>query len=372
MGSIGEYCEVFDSVRRWSAGQSGNGRTRASGTGAIQAPILAYGGGFGDVPNDHYFIHKGVVFSDRSPKPHYPEMKRAYQWIGIEPVDLRPARLRSGTSISSSRWPASMASGRSAKMASKSNTAHSACRPSPWGPKLRSRSPSGHSNPNPAGSTSSVSLSRWPRIELWAKKGYEVAAEQFLLPISAPAAVAAAAKPVSLTQDDKAITAAGDGFTVIFDKATGTISASARDSVNMLAGGGGPRLHLWRAPHRNDDMWAYKEWAKNGLDNSPSVSSISRPHRPARTRFAWLPKSRPWERTVSALRTMPCTRSTGDGAIAVDNNVRFDGPRCRSGGSASGCCSTSGSTGSTSLVADRWKITRTANAASTWASTAPA
>ena len=51
-------------------------------------PILAYGGGFGEVPNDHYFIHKGVVSSDRSPKPHYAEMKRAYQWIGIEPVDL--------------------------------------------------------------------------------------------------------------------------------------------------------------------------------------------------------------------------------------------------------------------------------------------
>ncbi len=34
-------------------------------------PYLAFGGGFGEVPNDHYFIHKGVVFSDRSPKPHY-------------------------------------------------------------------------------------------------------------------------------------------------------------------------------------------------------------------------------------------------------------------------------------------------------------
>ena len=46
------------------------------------------------MPNDHYFIHKGVVFSDRSPKPHYPEMKRAYQWIGIEADDLATGKVK--------------------------------------------------------------------------------------------------------------------------------------------------------------------------------------------------------------------------------------------------------------------------------------
>ena len=78
-------------------------------------PILAYGGGFGEVPNDHYFIHKGVVFSDRSPKPHYPEMKRAYQWIGIEADDLAAAKLRSATNTRSSVWINSQAAGHSAK-----------------------------------------------------------------------------------------------------------------------------------------------------------------------------------------------------------------------------------------------------------------
>ena len=47
-------------------------------------PYIAYGGGFGEKPNDEYFIHKGVVFSDRSPKPHFPEVKRAYQWIAFK------------------------------------------------------------------------------------------------------------------------------------------------------------------------------------------------------------------------------------------------------------------------------------------------
>ena len=50
--------------------------------------IIAYGGGFGEFPNDNYFIHKGVVASDRSLKPHYPEMKNAYQWIKVTAEDL--------------------------------------------------------------------------------------------------------------------------------------------------------------------------------------------------------------------------------------------------------------------------------------------
>ena len=89
MGSIGEYNDVFDKYPSlmggaiWEWEDQGLWNRRDP-----KHPILAYGGGFGEVPNDHYFIHKGVVFSDRSPKPHYPEAKRAYQWIGIEAEDL--------------------------------------------------------------------------------------------------------------------------------------------------------------------------------------------------------------------------------------------------------------------------------------------
>jgi beta-galactosidase len=89
MGSIGEYNDLFDeyptlmggAIWEWEDQGIYNNRDP-------KHPIIAYGGGFDEVPNDHYFIHKGVVFSDRTPKPHYPEMKRAYQWIGITPEDL--------------------------------------------------------------------------------------------------------------------------------------------------------------------------------------------------------------------------------------------------------------------------------------------
>ena len=95
MGSIGEYNDVFDrypalmggAIWEWEDQGIWNRRDP-------KRQFLAYGGGFGEVPNDHYFIHKGVVFSDRSPKPHYPEAKHAYQWVSIEPVDLKDGKVR--------------------------------------------------------------------------------------------------------------------------------------------------------------------------------------------------------------------------------------------------------------------------------------
>ena len=163
--------------------------------------------------------------------------------------------------------------------------------------------------------------------QLWAKKGYEVAAAQFQLPVSAPPAVAAAGKPVSLAQDEKAVTVAGDGFTVVFDKAAGTIAALNRDGVNLLAAGGGPRLHLWRAPHRNDDMWAYDEWVKYGLDNlNFSVVNLAASQAgPNSVRVVAELKAEGKNGFVAT--HVAAYTIAGDGAIAVDNDVKFAGPR---------------------------------------------
>ena len=95
MGSLGDYNDVFDKYPAllggaiWEWEDQGIWNRRDP-----KRQFIAYGGGFGEVPNDHYFIHKGVVFSDRSPKPHYPEVKRAYQWIGFAPADLSQNQIK--------------------------------------------------------------------------------------------------------------------------------------------------------------------------------------------------------------------------------------------------------------------------------------
>jgi len=68
-----------------------------------------------------------------------------------------------------------------------------------------------------------------------------------------------------MIQNEKEVTVKGSGFTVVFDKAAGTFSGFEKNGVNILNKDGGPRLHLWRAPHRNDDMWADRNWVLSGL-----------------------------------------------------------------------------------------------------------
>ncbi|MCX7007493.1 MAG: glycoside hydrolase family 2, partial [Kiritimatiellaeota bacterium] len=95
MGSIGEYNDVFDKYPALMGGAIWEWQDQGLWNKRDPNHVyLAYGGGFGEVPNDHYFIHKGVVFADRSPKPHYPEMKKAYQWIAIEADDLAAGKIK--------------------------------------------------------------------------------------------------------------------------------------------------------------------------------------------------------------------------------------------------------------------------------------
>ncbi|MHC4266176.1 MAG: beta-galactosidase, LacZ type [Planctomycetota bacterium] len=54
----------------------------------------AYGGDFGDVPNDGNFCCNGLVQPDRKPNPHLYEVKKVCQYIKVEPVDLLAGKIK--------------------------------------------------------------------------------------------------------------------------------------------------------------------------------------------------------------------------------------------------------------------------------------
>jgi beta-galactosidase len=267
MGAIGEYNDLFDKYPEllggaiWEWQDQGIYNRRDP-----NHPIIAYGGGFGEFPNDHYFIHKGVVASDRTLKPHYPEMKHVYQWIKVSAVDLAQGKFQirnkyqfidlhgfnaqwtlsaEGTEISHGeiKLPV-IAAGKETMVTI------------PYKTSIKN---------NGAEYFLRVSFSL-ANDQIWAKKGFEMASEQFPIGVQALAVEPkTVVEPVNMVQTDKEITVKGTGFTVVFDKAAGTFSALEKNGVNMLLKDGGPRLHLWRAPHRNDDMWANGGWTSSGL-----------------------------------------------------------------------------------------------------------
>jgi len=114
---------------------------------------------------------------------------------------------------------------------------------------------------------------------------------------------------------------------VTFDKTNGSISQLVRDGVNLLTAGGGPKLHLWRAPHQTDDMWAYRNWTAAGVTDlqRTTVRLATEQPEPSVARIEVVVQGQGkagFSVTHSALYTV-----SGDGAIAVDNAVTFQGRR---------------------------------------------
>jgi len=267
MGAIGEYNDIFDKYPELLGGAIWEWQDQ--GIYNKRDPnhsIIAFGGGFGEFPNDHYFIHKGVVASDRSLKPHYPEMKHVYQWIRVIPVDIAK-----GQFLIQNKYQFINLKGFGASYSISENGNETA-----WNDiSMPSVSPGGEAMITIPYKITKINegAEYFIRIHfftledhLWAKKGFEMASEQFKVPVEVLAVKPIAAiNPVTLIPAEKELTVKGAGFTVVFDKITGTFTSLEKDGVNMLLKDGGPRLHLWRAPHRNDDMWADKSWVTSGL-----------------------------------------------------------------------------------------------------------
>ena len=267
MGAIGEYNDVFDKYESilggaiWEWQDQGIWNRRDP-----DRVILAFGGGFGEFPNDKYFIHKGVVASDRSLKPHYPEMKKAYQWIGITEEDLAAGTIKIKNKyqfISLKDFDASWTLSENGTLIGSGKFTSPDLKP---GKETSLRIPFEISDPKPGAEYFLRISFKLSKDEIWAARGYEIASHQFLLPVKSPvAAEAKPAGPVTMTQDEKAITLSGNGFFLVFDKESGTFSGMGKNGVNILLPDGGPRLHLWRAPHRNDDMYADRAWTNAGI-----------------------------------------------------------------------------------------------------------
>ena len=268
MGAIGEYNDVFDKFETILGGAIWEWQDQ--GIWNRRDPnhvILAFGGGFGEVPNDHYFIHKGVVASDRTLKPHYPEMKHAYQWIGISEGNLEAGIIKIRNRyqfISLKDFVASWTLSENGTVISSGTYPSFDVKPRQ---EISVQVPFEISNPKPEAEYFLRVSYTLANDEIWAKKGFEVASQQFRLPVKVTSLQPSVSEVRKLTmvQDEKEITVKGEGFTAVFDISNGTFSRLERNGMNILREGGGPKPHLWRAPHCNDDMWANRGWIDAGL-----------------------------------------------------------------------------------------------------------
>ncbi|MES2657950.1 MAG: glycoside hydrolase family 2 TIM barrel-domain containing protein [Verrucomicrobiota bacterium] len=327
MGSLGDYNDVFDEYPAlmggaiWEWVDQGIWNRRDP-----KRQFIAYGGGFGEFPNDFYFIHKGVVASDRSPKPHFPEVKRAYQWIGFAAEDAAAGKIKIKNKYAFIRI---------GRFAGKWTITEDGT-PMQSGvmtvPDLAPGKEASFTLPVSSikrvpGSLYHLNLTvSLAKDEPWAKAGHEIANGQFAIPNSTSGPVAGDLKPLAVVKNGQGFVVLGQGFAVSFDNGTGALSGLARDGTNILLPRGGPALHLWRAQHQKDDGWAASVWQQLGLASlesellSLAVTQVD----PSTVRVSSSIRLT-GEREFRVYHTAAYT-ILGDGSITVDNTVSSSDP----------------------------------------------
>lgn len=263
-GSLGDYFDAFD---RYPGLQGGfiwewvdHGLKRHDAEGR---EFWAYGGDFGDEPNDRNFVCDGLVFPDRTPHTGLHEYKHLAQPVRVTALNARQGKFR----VENRRWFTSLAD------------VHGT-----WDLAVNGRSV--HAGPlgrltAKARSTQAIAL-KWPRFALapgdevhvtfrfstaqatsWCEAGHELAWTQLPVPATAfpraPRAAPAIATPASVpaveaTPSGWLVRAGDTEFAVNRD--TGVIEhlhVRSREFIKR-----GPQLNVWRAPTDNDGLKLFK------------------------------------------------------------------------------------------------------------------
>lgn len=328
MGSLDEYSAAFDNTPEILGGAIWEFQDQALWNKRNpNHPILAYGGGFGEYPNDHYFIHKGVVAWDRKTvKPHFPEMKKAFQWISSDLSDPSAGMIRIRNKfqfISLDGFDGSWSLTENGVEISHGDFKVPRI---PARREGRAFIPYQVEHPKPGAEYYLRISFTQKNSTLWAAKGFEVASDQFKLPVSTlPVIEKTINQPLTLTQTPQLIKVAGNGFFVVFDKHKGVMGQLNKGGVDILTVNGFPKLNLWRAAHRNDDMWAYATWDKYGLtDLKDSLVNIKVQAADKFNVKVVATIKAGGKRGFSVYHTATYLIN-GSGSVKVDNDIKFVG-----------------------------------------------
>lgn len=229
---------------------------------------LAYGGDFGDTPNDGQFVMNGIIFGDEQPKPQYYEVKKVYQYIGTSWKDAKTATL----DVFNKNYYTDDLSGYAMSyvltadgVAVKKGELDLGSVPARTHKAITITGLNEGLDPNKEYLLHIVY--RLKEDMPWAKAGYIQAEEQLPVQVAAarPAIAAAGKVNMSAVKDNK-IVLSGKTFTTTFDLTKGTIYNLQYDGKTIIPDGCGPELNAFRA-WVNNDNWAYEGWYANGLNN---------------------------------------------------------------------------------------------------------
>jgi len=279
VGNLKEYWDAIRSHKRliggfiWDWADQGLRKTDQNGK-----EFWAYGGDYGDNPNDGNFCCNGVVLPNRRPNPSLYEVKKVYQRISVTPVELTAGTFNvhneydfinldfvnilwelteDGEKIQKGTLPElSLAAGDTRQI----------------------NVPFERPNLKPGAKYFLKISFALADDTSWAEKGHVVAWEQFEIPFDVPQAssvVIADMPPLKLQDSGAVLKVTGRDFELIVGKSSGAIESLRFDGKELIAE---PLIpNFWRAPIDNDNGNGMPRrlgiWRRAGRDRKLSMTT---------------------------------------------------------------------------------------------------
>ncbi len=238
----------------------------------------AYGGDFGDVPNDGNFCVDGLVYPDRTPHTGLMELKNVIAPVRTEAVDLQTGKIKVtnlydfiGLNHLILHW----------KLEKDGETIGSGELDNPAVAPHESRIVAlPYSMPNKPDGRYFLKVSYTLAGDTeWAEKGYEMGFEQFELPVGKVEKVSVTKDgmpSIAVEKTEKEIIITGSDFKYVFNRYYGAFTQLEYNGVQMI--NAMPRFNVWRAPTDNDRK-VRLIWESEGYDrmntHTYSVSTVS-------------------------------------------------------------------------------------------------
>ena len=261
-GGLAEYFDAFDKYPGLQGGfiwewiDHGLKRKTADGQ-----DYWAYGGDYGDTPNDLNFVCDGLVWPDRTPHPGIFEFKHLAQPVKVLGFNSKTGMLEiknrqdfstlagirgewdlkiSGKTVAKGKLPALKAGPQSIE-------------------KLKLKLPALTGEP---GQEAFLNLRFFAATtSAWSKAGHELAWDQVAVPLKtkAPKVAKVNHQPLALEQTKQKITVQNDQLRLVASTETGLIESFQWQGQELFVAG--PKMQVWRGPTDNDGI---KGWTGQG------------------------------------------------------------------------------------------------------------
>lgn len=227
----------------------------------------AYGGDFGDQPNDGNFVMRGLVSTDRKPNPHYYEVQKVYQpvvfkllnnkeiqievtnrydFLSLQNLDFEYEYVLNGKSLQKGIFQCKNLPGKSSVI----------------------NIPSLQTDETVSSERLLTVYARLKRATLWAEDGYCVAREQFVIKPAVFAGIHAKGKNSSVSETPSQIEIKTENAAFILNKTNGVLTGWKVNGQELLKGNLEP--YFWKPANDNQKASGYvkdyRKW-KKATDN---------------------------------------------------------------------------------------------------------